>query len=32
MLTLAGSRISAVTGFPDNSALRIFGFPRTLPD
>jgi hypothetical protein len=21
-----------VTGFPDNSALRIFGLPRMLPD
>ena len=32
VLTLAGSQISAMTGFPDNSALRIFGLPRTLPD
>ena len=32
VLTLAGSQISVVTGFPDNSALRIFGLPRTLPD
>lgn len=32
VLTLAGSRISAVTGFPGNSALPIFGLPRTLPD
>ena len=32
VLTLAGSQISTVTGFPDNSALRIFGLPRTLPD
>ena len=31
-LTLAGSQISVMTGFPDNSALRIFGLPRTLPD
>jgi RNA polymerase sigma-70 factor (ECF subfamily) len=32
VLTLAGSQISAVTGFLDNSALGIFGLPRTLPD
>ena len=32
VLTLAGSQISAVTGFLDNSALPIFGLPRTLPD
>jgi hypothetical protein len=32
VLTLAGSQISVVTGFPDNSALPIFGLPRTLPD
>jgi RNA polymerase sigma-70 factor (ECF subfamily) len=32
VLTLAGHQISAMTGFPDNSALRIFGLPRTLPD
>src|ERR1700691_1887720 len=32
VLTLAGSQISVVTGFPDNSALTIFGLPRTLPD
>ena len=31
VLTLAGSQISAMTGFPDNSTLRIFGLPRTLP-
>ena len=31
VLTLAGSQISAMTGF-DNSALPIFGLPRTLPD
>ena len=31
MLTLAGGRISAVTGFPDNSALRVRA-PPTLPD
>jgi RNA polymerase sigma-70 factor (ECF subfamily) len=32
VLTLAGRQISVVTGFPDNSALTIFGLPRTLPD
>jgi RNA polymerase sigma-70 factor, ECF subfamily len=32
VLTLAGRQISVVTGFPDNSALPIFGLPRTLPD
>jgi RNA polymerase sigma-70 factor (TIGR02960 family) len=32
VLTLADSQISAMTGFLDNSALRIFGLPRTLPD
>jgi hypothetical protein len=32
VLTLAGSQISAMTGFLDNSVLRIFGLPRTLPD
>jgi hypothetical protein len=31
VLTLAGSQISAMTGFPDNSTLPIFGLPRTLP-
>src|SRR5262249_25655027 len=31
VLPLAGSQISAMTGF-DNSALPIFGLPRTLPD
>jgi RNA polymerase sigma-70 factor (TIGR02960 family) len=30
VLTLAGSRISALTGF-DNSVLPLFGLPRTLP-
>ncbi|MGH3846487.1 MAG: hypothetical protein ACRDS0_34490 [Pseudonocardiaceae bacterium] len=30
-LTLAGSRISAMTRF-DNSVLPRFGLPRTLPD
>ena len=32
VLALAGSQISAMTGFLDNSLLRIFGLPRTLPD
>ena len=32
VLTLAGSQISAVTGFLGTSALPIFGLPRTLPD
>jgi RNA polymerase sigma-70 factor (TIGR02960 family) len=32
VLTLAGSQISAMTGFLDKSTLRIFGLPRTLPD
>jgi RNA polymerase sigma-70 factor (ECF subfamily) len=32
VLTLAGSQISAVTGFLGNSTLSIFGLPRTLPD
>jgi RNA polymerase sigma-70 factor (TIGR02960 family) len=32
VLTLAGSQISTLTGFLDNSVLRIFGLPRTLPD
>jgi RNA polymerase sigma-70 factor (TIGR02960 family) len=31
VLTLAGSQISAVTGFPDQSALRSFGLPPALP-
>jgi RNA polymerase sigma-70 factor (ECF subfamily) len=31
VLTLAGSRIRAMTGF-DNSVLPLFGLPRTLPD
>jgi RNA polymerase sigma-70 factor (TIGR02960 family) len=31
VLTLAGSQISAMTGFPGTSALPIFGLPRTLP-
>ena len=31
VLTLAGSQISAVTGFPDSNARRFFGLPSTLP-
>jgi RNA polymerase sigma-70 factor (ECF subfamily) len=31
VLTLAGDRISAITGFTDNSVLPRFGLPRTLP-
>ncbi len=32
VLTLTDCGISVVTGFPDNSALPLFGLPRTLPD
>ena len=32
VLTLAGDRISVITGFVDNSVLPRFGLPRTLPD
>jgi RNA polymerase sigma-70 factor (TIGR02960 family) len=32
VLTLAGDRISAITGFTDNSVLPRFGLPRTLPE
>jgi len=32
VLTLAGDRISAMTGFTDNSVLPMFGLPRTLPE
>jgi len=32
VLTLAGTQISAVTGFLGHSALPLFGLPRTLPD
>jgi RNA polymerase sigma-70 factor (TIGR02960 family) len=32
VLTLAGDRISAMTGFTDNSVLPRFGLPRTLPE
>jgi RNA polymerase sigma-70 factor (ECF subfamily) len=32
VLTLAGDRISTITGFTDNSVLTRFGLPRTLPE
>jgi RNA polymerase sigma-70 factor (TIGR02960 family) len=32
VLTLAGNQISVMTGFLGNSALPVFGLPRTLPD
>jgi len=32
VLTLAGDRICAITGFTDNSVLPRFGLPRTLPE
>jgi RNA polymerase sigma-70 factor (TIGR02960 family) len=32
VLTLAGDRISAITGFTDTSVLGRFGLPRTLPE
>jgi RNA polymerase sigma-70 factor (TIGR02960 family) len=32
VLTLAGSQVSVVTGFPGNGPLRAFGLPATLPD
>jgi RNA polymerase sigma-70 factor (TIGR02960 family) len=32
VLTLAGSQISAVTGFLGTSVLHLFGLPRTLPN
>jgi len=32
VLTLAGDRISTITGFNDNSVLARFGLPRTLPE
>jgi RNA polymerase sigma-70 factor (ECF subfamily) len=31
VVTLAGDRVSAITGFTDNSVLPRFGLPRTLP-
>jgi RNA polymerase sigma-70 factor (ECF subfamily) len=30
VLTLRGSRVAAITGFPDTSMFRSFGLPRTL--
>jgi RNA polymerase sigma-70 factor (TIGR02960 family) len=32
VLTLRGDRVAAITGFPDTSVFRSFGFPRTLPE
>jgi hypothetical protein len=32
VLTLSGARVSAITGFTDNSVLARFGLPRTLPE
>jgi RNA polymerase sigma-70 factor (TIGR02960 family) len=32
VLTLAGGRVTAITGFPDTSVFASFGLPRTLPD
>jgi RNA polymerase sigma-70 factor, ECF subfamily len=32
VLTLAGDRIVAITGFPDTSVFRGFGLPRSLPE
>ena len=32
VLTLSGSQITAITGFPDTSVFRSFGLPRTLPE
>jgi RNA polymerase sigma-70 factor (ECF subfamily) len=31
VLTLAGDRVSGITRFTDDSVLRLFGLPRTLP-
>jgi len=31
VLTLAGDRVSGITRFTDDSLLRLFGLPRTLP-
>jgi RNA polymerase sigma-70 factor (ECF subfamily) len=31
VLTFAGDRITAITGFPDTSVFRAFGLPRTIP-
>ena len=32
VLTLAGNRVTAITGFPDTSVFASFGLPRTLRD
>jgi RNA polymerase sigma-70 factor (TIGR02960 family) len=32
VLTLSGSHIAAITGFPDTSVFPSFGLPRTLPE
>jgi hypothetical protein len=32
VLILAGERISAISGFTDNSVLARFRLPRTLPE
>ena len=32
VLTLRGSRVAAITGFPDTGVFRSFGLPRTLPE
>ncbi len=32
VLTLSGSEITAITGFPDTSVFATFGLPRTLRD
>jgi hypothetical protein len=32
VLTLAGDRVAAITGFPDTSVFQSFGLPRTLPE
>lgn len=31
VLTLGGTRVTAITGFPDTSVFASFGLPRTLP-
>jgi hypothetical protein len=31
VLTLHGSHVAAITGFPDTGLFRHFGLPRTLP-
>jgi RNA polymerase sigma-70 factor (ECF subfamily) len=32
VLTLGGSEVTAITGFPDTSVFASFGLPRTLPE